>query len=87
MPLDIKVSELKSIILNKYKIPFFFDFKINELKVKDLINKSLNKPININFNRNSFNLLLKDGLGECNFIVNGLSSNSTIDNIFVKVAK
>jgi hypothetical protein len=40
VPEDIEVREFKSIILNKCRKPFFFDYNINDLKVHELIKKS-----------------------------------------------
>jgi hypothetical protein len=52
-----------------------------------LLNKSLNKPINITFNYKVYNLYITDGLGNTDFIIKGLSTDSKIENVFGKVAQ
>ena len=87
VPLDVKVREFKSMILNARNQPFFFDFNINDLTIKELLDKSLNKPINITFNYKVYNLYITDGLGNTDFIIKGLSTDSKIENVFGKVAQ
>jgi hypothetical protein len=69
------VRELKSILLKILDQPFFFDFNINDSTIQELINKSLNNPINITFDYNIFNLLITDDFGDNHLIVKGLSKN------------
>jgi hypothetical protein len=75
IPLDIKVRELKSILLKILDQPFFFDVNINDSPVQDLIDKSLNKPINLTYNPHVFNLYVNDSLGDIDLIVKGLKSD------------
>ena len=74
-PLDLTVRELKSFLLNSFDKPFFFDFNMNDSTIQDLINKSLNMPINITFDYNIFNLLITDDFGDNHLIVKGLTKN------------
>ena len=56
-PSDISVEKFKSIILNKTKKPFFFDFKIDhDKKIEELLKKSENQTLNISFDQNILNL-------------------------------
>lgn len=71
---EISFGQFKSFILNKTKNPFYFDFKIDhDLKIEELLKKSLTQTFNITFNPNTLNLCISDAFGSYNLIVKGLT--------------
>ena len=79
VPKDLDVRTLKSIILNKSNKPFFFEFKeINDLRIEDYLKRFDQPIINVSFDQNLFNLLVKDNFEKLKARVFGLTSNSTL---------